>query len=77
MFDGTNPLEWLFQAEQFFEFYHLSPENRLSMMSFYMKGDALCWFKWMHQNNELLDWFSFTRALELRFGASTYANHQA
>jgi hypothetical protein len=41
-----------------------------------MKGDALSWFKWMHQNNQLLDWGSFTKALELRFVPSTYANHQ-
>ncbi|XP_058726761.1 uncharacterized protein LOC131598148 [Vicia villosa] len=48
-----------------------------AMMSFYMKGEALGWFKWMHQNHELVDWQSFTKALELCFGPSTYANHQA
>ena len=77
MFDGSNPLEWLFQADQFFDFYNLPPVNRLSMMSFYMKGEALCWFKWMHQNHQLIDWQSFIKALELRFGPSTYTNHQA
>ncbi|XP_058742349.1 uncharacterized protein LOC131614818 [Vicia villosa] len=77
LFDGSNPLEWLFQADQFFGFYNMPPENRLSMMSFYMKGDALGWFKWMHHNRLLTDWASFTRALELRFGPSTFANHQA
>ncbi|XP_058757922.1 uncharacterized protein LOC131631166 [Vicia villosa] len=77
LFDGSNPLEWLFQAEQFFGFYNLPPENRLSLTSFYMKGDALGWFKWMYQNRLLTDWVSFTRALELRFGPSTFENHQA
>ncbi|RHN51749.1 putative succinate dehydrogenase (quinone) [Medicago truncatula] len=77
MFDGTDPLEWLFQAEQFFTFYQIPVESRLPMSSFYMKGDALCWFKWMYQNRQLFDWTTFTRALELRFGPSTYANHQA
>jgi hypothetical protein len=47
------------------------------MSSFYMKGETLGWFKWMHDNNLLLDWFSFTKSLELRFGPSTYENHQA
>jgi len=42
-----------------------------------MKGEALSWFKWMHHNNLLTDWHSFTRALELRFGPSSYTNHQA
>lgn len=41
LFDGTNPLEWLFKADQYFSFYNLPLENRLSMMFFYMKGDAL------------------------------------
>lgn len=76
-FDGSEPLEWLFQADQFFTFYQIPIESRLSMSSFYMKGDALSWFKWMYQNHQLFDWNSFTKALKLRFGPSTYANHQA
>lgn len=77
VFDGSEPLEWLFQAEQFFSFYNIPSENRLSLASFYMKGDALSWFKWMHQNHQLFDWTSFSKTLELRFGPSTYENHQA
>jgi len=47
------------------------------MAAFHMKGEALSWFKWLHQNNLVTDWVSFTCALELRFGPSTYTNHQA
>jgi hypothetical protein len=67
----------LFQAEQFFAFYNIPTENRLSLASFYMKGDALSWYKWMYQNHQLFDWASFSKALELHFGRSTYENHQA
>lgn len=49
MFDGSNPLERLFQTDQFCNFYQFFPENILSMMSFYMKAEALCWFKWMNK----------------------------
>ncbi|OMO68444.1 Retrotransposon gag protein [Corchorus olitorius] len=42
-----------------------------------MKGDARSWFQWMHRNNLLVDWPSFTVALERRFGPSTYFNHEA
>ncbi|KAL0319961.1 UNVERIFIED_CONTAM: Retrovirus-related Pol polyprotein from transposon.6 [Sesamum radiatum] len=76
-FDGSNPLDWLFQAEQFFAFYQVPPEQRLDMVSFYMQGDALGWFKWMFTNRQLSSWDAFVRALELRFGPSTYDNHQA
>jgi hypothetical protein len=47
------------------------------MVSFYMKGEALSWYKWMFDNHQLSDWSSFTRNLELRFRPSTYENHQA
>lgn len=42
-----------------------------------MKGEALAWYKWMYHNSQLTDWPIFCRALELRFGPSTYENHQA
>lgn len=76
-FEDQDPLDWLFQADQFFQFYQIPFEQRLSMTAFYMKGDALGWFKWMYRNNQLTDWHSFTRALELRFGPSSYDNFQA
>jgi len=42
-----------------------------------MKGEALSWFKWTSHNCPLSDWSTFTKALELRFGHSSYTNHQA
>ena len=47
------------------------------MVPFHMRGETLSWFKWMHQNHLIIDWPSFTRSLELRFGPSSYTNHQA
>ncbi|XP_019450613.1 PREDICTED: uncharacterized protein LOC109352884 [Lupinus angustifolius] len=76
-FDGSEPLDWIFQAEQFFQFYLISPEQRIPMIAFYMQGEALSWFKWMFHNSQLTDWNSFTRSLENRFGPSAYINHQA
>lgn len=77
IFYGTNALEWLFQARQFFSFYNIPHENRLPMTSFYMKGETLGWYKCMFQNHELSDWHAFSKAFELRFRPSTYENHQA
>nr|KYP36817.1 Transposon Ty3-I Gag-Pol polyprotein [Cajanus cajan] len=75
-FEGADPLDWLFQAEKFFLLYQIAMEHRLHMAAFYMKGEALSWFKWMYHNHRLTDWHSFARALELRFGPSSYTNHQ-
>jgi len=76
-FEGLEPLDWLFQAEQYFAFYQIPPQKRLSMVAFHMKGKALSWFKWMHQNHLFTHWSSFTSSLELRFRPSSYTNHQA
>nr|KYP49874.1 hypothetical protein KK1_028374 [Cajanus cajan] len=76
-FDGSEPLDWLFQADQFFAFHQIPPDHRLPMVDFYMKGDALTWFKWMVHNHQLTDWFSFERALEFRFGPTEFENFRA
>nr|KYP60274.1 hypothetical protein KK1_015727 [Cajanus cajan] len=75
-FDGSDPLDWLFQADQYFMFYQVPWDQRVPIVAFYMQGAALSWFKWMFHNNQLGDWTSFARALEIRFGPSSYENHQ-
>lgn len=35
-FDGSNPLEWIFQADQFFTHYNIPPAQRLSHIPCYM-----------------------------------------
>ncbi|KAL0405186.1 UNVERIFIED_CONTAM: hypothetical protein Slati_3832500 [Sesamum latifolium] len=47
------------------------------MFSFYMKGETLSWFKWLYTNQQLSSWDAFLRAFELRFGPSSFENHQA
>jgi hypothetical protein len=76
MFDGTNPLDWIFLANQFFTHYAIPPFQRLTHAASYMSGDALGWFQWMYNNNLLSTWEAFTTELEVRFGPSSYDNHQ-
>ncbi|MCI42167.1 retrotransposon-derived protein PEG10-like, partial [Trifolium medium] len=71
-FDGSDPMGWIFKINQFFD-YHLTPdEQRLRIASFYMDGEALPWFQWMHSNGQILTWPSFLHALETRFAPSQY-----
>ncbi|KAL0419018.1 UNVERIFIED_CONTAM: Retrovirus-related Pol polyprotein from transposon [Sesamum radiatum] len=76
-FDGSNPLDWVFQAEQFFTFYQVPQDHRLDLISFYMQGDALSWFKWMFMNRQHSSWDAFICSLKLRFGPSSFDNHEA
>jgi len=70
-------LEWIFQAEHYFLLTQTGPTQRLPLLPFFMQGWALAWYQWMHKNNQITTWDSFVRALELRFGPSSYDNHQA
>nr|GFC44567.1 hypothetical protein [Tanacetum cinerariifolium] len=76
-FDGSNPLDWIFQADNYFTYYAIPPDQRLLLFVFYFTGDALSWYKHLSNNNLLSTWPEFIRALETRFGPSTYENHQA
>ena len=44
-FDGSNPLDWVFQVENYFSYYVIPPNQRLSLSVFYFTGDALSWYK--------------------------------
>ncbi|GJT99429.1 ty3-gypsy retrotransposon protein [Tanacetum coccineum] len=76
-FDGSNPLDWIFQANNYFEYYSILPAQRVALTAFYFTGDALSWYKHLAHNHLLGTWEEFSRALQLRFGPSTYENHQA
>jgi hypothetical protein len=71
-FDGSDPLGWIFKISQFFEFHHTPEDQRIRMASFYMEGEALTWYQWMHSNQQLLTWAMFVQALEMRFAPSQY-----
>ncbi|GAU42093.1 hypothetical protein TSUD_134770 [Trifolium subterraneum] len=75
-FDVTNPLDWVFQANQFFTHYVIPNHQRLVHIAGYMTGDALGWYQWIFNNHLLMTWEAFTGDLEVRFGPSTYDNHQ-
>lgn len=71
-FDGSNAPAWVFKINQFFD-YHRTPEDeRLQVASFYLDGEALCWFQWLYRNDQLPSWSSFLQALEMRFAPSMY-----
>lgn len=75
-FDGSEPLDWIFQAEQHFDLSQTPHHQRLTYIPFFMTGSALAWFKWIYANHPPATWDEFIKALELRFGPSSYENHQ-
>nr|GEW83956.1 Ty3/gypsy retrotransposon protein [Tanacetum cinerariifolium] len=51
--------------------------NRTAYSVFYFTGEALSWYKHLFINGMLGTWETFTRELEIRFGPSSYENHEA
>jgi hypothetical protein len=43
-FDGTNVHEWIFRAEQFFEYYDTPDLDRLTIASVHLDKDVVPWY---------------------------------
>ncbi|XP_020206869.1 uncharacterized protein LOC109791920 [Cajanus cajan] len=71
-FDGENVLQWLFKAEQFFEFYGTPDEHRLSIAALHFEKDVIPWFQMITRTQPFQNWKQFAKALELEFGPSPY-----
>ncbi|KAL4591091.1 hypothetical protein LXL04_004040 [Taraxacum kok-saghyz] len=67
-FDRSNPLDWQFQANNYFDYYNMANNQRLPLAVFYFTGEALTSH---HQRSP------HHLARILSFGPSSYENHQA
>jgi hypothetical protein len=71
-FDGTNVHEWIFRAEQFFDYYETPDPDHLTISSVHLDKDVVPWFQMQQRSNPFRSWLDFTRTLELDFGPSIY-----
>ncbi|PNY16671.1 retrotransposon-related protein, partial [Trifolium pratense] len=71
-FDGKNVHEWIFRAEQFFEYYDTPDLDRLTIASVHLDKDVVPWYQMVQRTHPFQSWIEFTRALELDFGPSVY-----
>lgn len=49
-FDGKNVLEWIFKAEQFFEYYETSDVDRITIAVVHLDHKVIPWFQMMQRN---------------------------
>ncbi|KAH0781188.1 hypothetical protein KY290_000786 [Solanum tuberosum] len=66
-FCGENSEFWISQAEQYFDFYEIAENHKLSLASYYLDGAALTWYQWLFQNKQLVDWEHFAAKVLIRF----------
>ena len=66
-FDGTDPMGWLDQVEEFFNKHRVNFEQRVGMAFFSMKGPADYWFYYLHLQWPNMSWEKFRAELMKRF----------
>ncbi|WVY94508.1 hypothetical protein V8G54_033596 [Vigna mungo] len=71
-FDGTDVLQWIFKAEQFFNYYRTPDDQRLIIASIHLEKEVIPWFQMQNRADAFPTWVAFTRALETEFGPSPY-----
>lgn len=76
-FDGTEPLHWLFRAEQFFDYYGTPDDQRLAVAAVNMEGMVVAWFQMMKKANHIPTWADLARAVETQFGPSEFDSPRA
>jgi hypothetical protein len=71
-FDGKNVLNWIFKAEQFFDYHNTPDMDRMTIASVHLDQDVVPWFQMNQRSQPFRSWLEFTRALEMDFGPSAY-----
>jgi hypothetical protein len=71
-FDGKNVMNWIFKAEQFFNYHNTPDADRLIIASVHLDHDVVPWYQMLQRTQPFRSWQDFTRALELDFGPSAY-----
>jgi len=71
-FDCSEVLQWIFKAEQFFDYYNTPYAQRITISAIHMEKEVIHWFQMTNRATPFHYWIDFTRALELEFSPSPY-----
>ncbi|MCI31193.1 hypothetical protein A2U01_0052405, partial [Trifolium medium] len=63
-FDGTHAIEWIFKAEQFFEYYNTPDADRLMIAAVHLDQKVVPWYQMMQRTDPFQSWQLFARAIE-------------
>ncbi|XP_061376449.1 transcription factor MYC2-like isoform X2 [Gastrolobium bilobum] len=71
-FGSGDPLDWIYAAERYFQYFHIPDSERLLLVSFNLDSPASCWFRSQYQAGPYPDWTTFVAALQQRFRPSEF-----
>ncbi|XP_054822342.1 uncharacterized protein LOC129320773 isoform X2 [Prosopis cineraria] len=76
-FDGTDALNWIFRAEQYFSYYQMTDDQKVVLASVNMEGDIIPWFQMMNHMRQASTWAALVWAVEQQFGPTQFENSRA
>lgn len=76
-FDGFDPLQWLFRAEQFSSYYETSDAQKLTIVAVHFEGPVVPWFQMLQKANLIPTWAALAQAIEKQFGPSQFDSPRA
>lgn len=71
-FDGSNALQWIFQAEQFFDYYDISDAYCLKVAAIHFDGLVVPWFQMLQKSGAVPSWNTLAKAIETTYGPSIF-----
>ncbi|KAF3778106.1 hypothetical protein EJ110_NYTH44218 [Nymphaea thermarum] len=74
-FYGKEPLDWIFQVEEYFTCQLIPEEEWLQTSTLHFDGEARRWYRWLKLKEPVNTWEEFKEALLLRFGESSYVDY--
>ncbi|XP_031478914.1 uncharacterized protein LOC116249789 [Nymphaea colorata] len=74
-FNGKEPLDWIFQVEEYFTCQMIPDEEWLQTSILHFDGEARRWYRWLKLKEPVNTWGEFKEALMLRFGESSYVDY--
>ncbi|CAM8940485.1 unnamed protein product [Rhodiola kirilowii] len=72
LFCGEAVEGWVFQMERYFNYNNIPPEQKLTVATFYLGGEALRWYQWLYSTQQLGTWERFATDVAARFGPPAY-----
>ena len=75
LFNGEDPLGWLFRLERSFQVQGVEEMERVSAAVIGLEGKALNWFQWLESRSGHISWQRFKESVVQRFRSSQTGNH--
>ena len=69
--NGDDPIEWVYKAEQYFDYFSVSQEIKVKMVSFHLYREALQWYQW-EECSSFSNWEDLTKTFWREFDSHRF-----